>query len=46
MNKITCITLEDDPFVSLILKNLIESDDRLELVDQCEDSVTATLALS
>ena len=46
MNKITCITLEDDQFVSLILKNLIESDERLTLVEQCEDSVSATLALA
>lgn len=46
MSKITCITIEDDPFISLILKNLIDLDDRLELLDQCEDSVSATLSLS
>lgn len=46
MNKITCITVDDDPFVLMVLKDLISSDERLELIDECEDSISATLSIS
>ena len=41
MNKIKCITVDDDPTILMVLKDLVSQDERLELVCECENSLIA-----
>lgn len=41
MRQFSCITVDDDPIILKILRDLISRDDRLHLINECPDSLSA-----